>query len=235
MRERDDVGTVHQLTLEGVTARDLFGNALRHQPPHVELVFLAPRVRTDLPDQRGELGERRTLVVDRLRQSFAVRLHQVPTGRGLHQVVDAAHQLGLDTRVDHGVERLDRFPTLDGTGDVASDPVGAHDVGRMRAGLGHHPRRERDPRGVHDVVGDDRRDQLTLQRVLGDEMPESLDDGGREVATKVVLLEVLGIWQIGLEELGGDRALRVREQHGELGAHHALTVRASLEHLVGVG
>ena len=92
----------------------------------------------------------------------------------------------------HGpVEPLDRLPARDGIDEVARGEVRAHDVGRLRAELGHEAADERRPERVDDVVGDDRRDELTPQRVLAEEVAEALDDRVREVAAQRALGEGL--------------------------------------------
>ena len=87
---------------------------------------------------------------------------------------------------------------------------------------------------VHDVVRDDRRDQLAAQRVLGQQVAEPLHDLRREVRAKV-LLQVLRVRQRRPEQRVGQALLRVREQDGELGARHAATRAAALGHLLARG
>ena len=85
-------------------------------------------------------------------------------------------------RAVDALEALDDLPARVGAGDLAGDPEGAHDVGRLGAALGDELRDERRPERVDDRVGVDHADQLAPQRVLVEQVAEALDHGGREVA-----------------------------------------------------
>ncbi len=148
--------------------------------------------------------------------------------------VDGRHQLVLDDRVDHAVQRFQRGPALGRSRHLARDPVGAGDVRRLRPGLGDRPGDERDALRVDDVLGDDRRDQLAAQRMLGHEVPEPLDDGGREVAAEIAL-EVGVVGEVRAQDRGLQAELGVGEQHGELGTGHARAGALALRHLLARG
>ena len=64
-------------------------------------------------------------------------------------------RLGLDVARDDRVEPLDGVPRVAGPAHVAGDEERARDLLRRRAGLGGHPRDERDAHRVDDVVGHD--------------------------------------------------------------------------------
>ena len=137
------------------TRRHPFGD----QPARLVFVLLAPGFRPDLVDHVAQLRERIPRLVHRLAHPLPLGSHQVPARGGLHQPVHAAHQLALQFRIDLAVERLDVGPPFDRARHVPRDPERPHHVGRAGARLGHHPRDERDPLRVHDVVRGDRRDR----------------------------------------------------------------------------
>jgi hypothetical protein len=135
----DDVRAVHELRLEGVSASQVIRHALRDQSADGVLVLLAPGVGADPIDHRRELGEGGPLVVDGLRQPLPGRLDQVPARGRLDQPIHPAHQLGLDARLDHAVQGLDRLPSLDRPRHVTGDAVGPDDDRQGGPRLSDHP------------------------------------------------------------------------------------------------
>ena len=61
-----------------------------------------------------------------------------------------------------------------------------HHLGRAGARLGHHPRDERDPLCVDDVVRGDRRHELPLQRMVLDQVAVPLHHRRREVGLQIL-------------------------------------------------
>ena len=230
----DDVRCVNQLALERGAAGERRGNPLRDQALRDLLVLLAPRLGTDLVDLRRELGEGIPRRVHRIGQPLPGGLDEVPPRGHLDEPVHAGQEIVLRHRVDDAVQLLDLLPSGDGSRHVSRDPERPDDIGGMGADLGDHPRGERDALGVHDVVGGHRRDDLPLQRVLAEEVAESVDDRGREVPGQI-RFEIVAVRQLALQERPEHRALSVRQQDGQLRARHAGSVRPAFRHLIGRG
>ena len=174
MGDRDDVRPVNELALERMAPSELGRHALRHQAPGALLVLLAPRRRTDLVDDVGELREGLSGLADGLREALPGSAHDVPARRGLDHPVDAVISWfwiagSILPSSDSTASQRSTAP-----GDVARDPEGPHDLRGPRARLGDHPRDERDALGIHDVVRGDRGDELAAQRVVREQVSEPL-------------------------------------------------------------
>ncbi len=178
----DDVGPVHELALERVPLGDLGRDALGHQPARRVLVLLAPRVGADLVDHLRELVEG-LRATRRSRPPGAGRSRSRGTSGRSSPRASRRPSSARSARRGRSARRATSTAAHRSTAPVTSRAIrNARTTSEARAPVSvDHPRDERDPLRVHDVVRGDRRDQLAPQRVLGDQVSEPLHDLAREV------------------------------------------------------
>ncbi len=122
---------------------------------------------------------------------------------------------GLDGGLDLVVERLDRVPHRRRAEDRAGHGLRPDDLLQRGAGLLAQPVQIRRTARVDRVVDQHGRGDLTAQRVTDEVLRELLAQRGREVRVQQGA-QVRVVGQRGVQQLLGDRDLRVRHQDGRL-------------------
>ncbi len=137
---------------------------------------------------------------------------------------------GLDGRVDLVVQLLDRVPHRRRAEDRAGRGLGADDLLQGGSRLLAQPVQIRRTARVDRVVDQHGRGDLAAQRVAVDRVREALAQRRREVGVQQAA-QVRVVRQRGVQQLLGDRDLRVRQQHGRLRAGQALALGQPLADL----
>ena len=147
-RRRDHIRRVLELGPPGGRVGERQRDAALGQRLAAQRVVGAPGVAADAAQRLRELAERRAVARDDGGRIALARVLEVPARDALDEIVDADHDVHLHVGVDRGIgeQRLDLLPARHRPGDLARDPVGAHDVGGLGAGLGHHLPGPRDAR-----------------------------------------------------------------------------------------
>ncbi len=124
---------------------------------------------------------------------------------------------GLDLGLDPVVERLDGVPHRGRAEDRPRHGLRPHDLLQRGPGLLAQPVQIRRTTGVDRVVDQHGRGDLTAQRVADQVLREPLAQRRREVRVQQGA-QVRVVRQRGVQQLLGDRDLRVRQQYGRLRA-----------------
>ena len=192
-------------------------------------------------DTHDEVGHERGEARDLLAEAGDLGLDVDPAAaRGEHpargaveQTARLQEQRALRGRRHLVVEGLDPGPERGQSEDLAGHGVGAGDLDRSRTCLLAGTEGERDAPTVDHVVHDDRGDDLAAQRVGVQDRVVRRGELAREVAAQHPGEPRL-VGELGLEQVVGERDLRVRQQYGELGRRESLAVRVPQVDL-GVG
>ena len=221
-RDRDDVERREGGGEPGHAGGDLVRHADAGQLVVDLLVPLQVRAPQQLRQLRPHLLDALAEEVDGLGELERLRpVVEQPARAALDQAARVQPDPGLDGGLDRVVERLDPVPHDAGAEDRAGRGLRPDDLLQRRAGLLAQSVQIGRTARVDRVVDQDGRGDLAVQRVVVDVLGELLAQRGREVRVQQGA-QVRVVRQRGVQQLVGDRDLRVRQQDGRLRAGQAL-------------